>query len=38
MDVKCLNCGTLMVPHELAFVCLKCEARVSVDPDGNVSG
>lgn len=28
VDVKCLNCDCLMVPHTLIFVCLKCEARV----------
>ena len=32
LKVNCLNCGTRMVPHELEFVCLKCEARVEVSP------
>lgn len=36
LKVNCLNCGTRMVPHELAFVCLKCEARIEVNPDWKI--
>lgn len=36
LKLTCLNCDRRMVPHDLAFVCLKCEARVEVNPDWKI--
>jgi len=31
MELHCLKCHTLMVPHDdVIFICLKCEAMIQV--------